>query len=163
MFAVPGVTEAVFGILLLQLATPMPTATATAMSPPVVTSGYHYALSHAVSSLAFGDHMVRLMLRRVSDPTTRLVSVWHTAATCAVIAMSKAAAMAAMAADERGGEGGVTTTSSLGVFVTVAGPPVLVALSAAALMERYAHLTAQITGCLGLSPNPFVLRHRKHI
>ena len=120
----------------------------------------NFRVCHAVTTVAFGDAMVRVMHLRVSDPEFRpLSNPWLGAL---------ASAAAYLPADGGGGLGvggggegawGVLVRSDSGVATAGAG---LVLVSAAAYLFRFSSLVAQISGCLSLPHNPFVLSPEKY-
>jgi hypothetical protein len=93
--------------------------------------------AHAVSTVAFGDAMVRLMHLRVSDP--EMAPLWGRWS--AILALS--ASMLPSAGDR---------ASMIGLAMVTAG--------VVAYVAQFAALAAQITGCLGLHPNPFKLKKK---
>jgi len=93
--------------------------------------------AHAVSTVAFGDAMVRLMHLRVSDPETApLWGRWS-----AILALS--ASLLPSTGDR---------ASMIGLAMVTAG--------VVAYVAQFAALAAQITGCLGLHPNIFKLKKK---
>lgn len=106
----------------------------------------HFPLCHAVTTVAFGETMIRVMHLRVSDPDFRPLTSAHASGYVAAAAMVPGAA---------GGERG---WSEAGLAAAGA------ALVLAALWEYaslFFALSSQITGCLGLPSNPFVIRPAK--
>ena len=108
----------------------------------------NFPLTHVVTTVAFGECMVRLMHLRVADPEFKPLSSAYGAAYAALAACVPAAA----------GIGGSGGWSEGGLAATCAALVLAVMWEYAALFST---LAAQLTGCLGLPANPFVLADGK--
>lgn len=108
----------------------------------------NFPLCHVVTTVAFGECMVRLMHLRVADPEFNPLSSAYCSAYVALAACVPAAAGVSNASGNGNGwsEGGLAATCAALIL---------------AVMWEYAALfstlAAQLTGCLGLPANPFVL------
>ena len=112
----------------------------------------HFPLCHVVTTVAFGDCMVRLMHLRVADPEFGPLS----SAYCSAYVALAACVPAAAGAGDGAGAGSSAWTEE-GLAATCA------ALVLAAMWEYaalFSTLVAQLTGCLGLPANPFVLAEK---
>ena len=109
----------------------------------------NFPLTHVVTTVAFGECMVRLMHLRVADPDFKPLSSAYGAAYVALAACVPAAA------GRNGGSGG---WSEGGLAATCAALILAVMWEYAALFST---LAAQLTGCLGLPANPFALAGRE--
>jgi ethanolaminephosphotransferase len=112
----------------------------------------HFPLCHVVTTVAFGDCMVRLMHLRVADPEFGPLS----SAYCSAYVALAACVPAAAGAGDGAGAGSRAWTEE-GLAATCA------ALVLAAMWEYaalFSTLVAQLTGCLGLPANPFVLAEK---
>lgn len=102
----------------------------------------NFPLCHAVTTVAFGETMVRLMHLRVSDPNFNPLSSIYLSAYVAGATLVPAAAGGELGWSERG-LAAAGTSLVLGALWEYA--------------STFTSLASQITGCLGLPSNPFVL------
>ena len=112
----------------------------------------HFPLCHVVTTVAFGDCMVRLMHLRVADPEFGPLS----SAYCSAYVALAACVPAAAGAGDGAGAGSRAWTEE-GLAATCAALVLAVMWEYAALFST---LAAQLTGCLGLPANPFVLAEK---
>jgi phosphatidylglycerophosphate synthase len=112
----------------------------------------HFPLCHVVTTVAFGDCMVRLMHLRVADPEFGPLS----SAYCSAYVALAACVPAAAGAGDGAGAGSRAWTEG-GLAATCAALVLAVMWEYAALFST---LAAQLTGCLGLPANPFVLAEK---
>jgi len=95
----------------------------------------NFLATHCCVSVMFTELMIRVMHIRVSDPNFRVFNWTH--GILAYIASQV-----------------VKTTD-------VVGAGAVIAIASASFIHRFAHLVAQVTGCLGLHPNIFVIHKKK--
>lgn len=95
----------------------------------------NFLAAHCCVSVMFTELMIRVMHIRVSDPNFRVFNWTH--GILAYIASQV-----------------VKTTD-------VVGAGAVIAIASASFIHRFAHLVAQVTGCLGLHPNIFVIHKKK--
>jgi hypothetical protein len=105
-------------------------------------------------AFVFGDKMIRIMSLRVSDPDASPSPPWYMGlvAACAAIVPARGGGSVRLA------DGFEFELDAFFTNVFAAGIVVVAFVSFAA---AYWKLSGQITGCLGLPRNPFVLRKRK--
>ena len=116
-----------------------------------VAACHNLPVCHAVTTIAFGDAMVRLMHLRVSDPRfAPLASPW-------LGALAVASALL-----PEGGEGGAWGDAALSAPAVATVGVGLVAAGVVAYVLLFSSLVAQITGCLNLPRNPFVISREKY-
>ena len=114
----------------------------------------NFPACHAAVAFVFGDKMIRIMSLRVSDPDASPSPPWYMGliATCAAIVPARGGGSVRLA------DGFEFELDAFFTNVFAAGIVVVAFVSFAA---AYWKLSGQITGCLGLPRNPFVLRKRK--
>jgi hypothetical protein len=105
-------------------------------------------------AFVFGDKMIRIMSLRVSDPDASPSPPWYMGliATCAAIVPARGGGSVRLA------DGFEFELDAFFTNVFAAG---IVAVAFVSFAAAYWKLSGQITGCLGLPRNPFVLRKRK--
>ena len=114
----------------------------------------NFPACHVAAAFVFGEKMIRLMSLRVADPDQSPSPPWYTSAiaACAAIVPQRGGGAVELA---RGFEFEVSS-SATDLFAGVIALAAIVAFAAS-----YWALSGQITGCLGMPRNPFVLGKRK--